>query len=102
GVGVAVLSGRKMVLKPIPRNVPANATSGPRSAGASGGSGCAGAAANAAASPSATGSVTGETRSATGRILKLAKAENREVIGVSSAMSASPDGGGAQAYTRFD
>src|SRR5271165_667603 len=30
GVGVAVLSGRKMVLKPWPLNVPAKAASGPR------------------------------------------------------------------------
>src|ERR1035438_2683714 len=32
GVGVAVLSGRKMVLKPLPRNVPVKAVSGPSGA----------------------------------------------------------------------
>jgi hypothetical protein len=30
GVGVAVLLGRKIVLKPLPVNVPANSASGPR------------------------------------------------------------------------
>jgi hypothetical protein len=41
-VGVTVLSGRKMVLKPLPAKLPENAASGPRLGGGGGGGGAKG------------------------------------------------------------